>query len=672
MILGSKVKILTLDTETYDGLRGKLKRIAIYDGYRVYYGYDFDDVAPVIDNYNDAGYSVHVYIHNMEFDLRKIPQIFEKHNVDWKKSLIINNNIVKLKTLSCVYQDSYALLPSSLASLSADFDVEHGKLDLLEAVKQRYPGEYNEHNVVDFLDRCNRDDPLYLEYLGYDVMALYEVIYKLIQLLAIPVNRFVNIFTTASLSRYLFKNGYNGQGTYFRYEFKDPKNRHFAGLTDYQIMVNYDWSKSGKIEEFIRFGYAGGRTELFIPLLKCKPGEHAYYYDVNSLYPYVMSKFAYPVGKPDYYENAYEAEKYFKFYLRHRSDNICGFINCTVYVPPQNIPPLPVKMGKLTFPTGVISGVWTYQELDYAISECGCEILEYHAVCHFALTYKIFERFITFFAKMKEDADKARNKALRTLVKLIMNTGYGYTGMTRDDKYSLDSIYNKDNYKEEEIKFIDSELGFIEIPADIDSEYIQVQIAAYVTSRARLEWLKAAKAAEQDGASVYYGDTDSIVTDKPFDDKVVDPRLLGKWKLERKPTEAIFVKPKVYAMRVLDEDNKIKEKVKFKGVSSDYIRAMDFNYYKDMIKKINQGEKEMLVEEGRTVLRGLMYITKNHLDYGSYETRDKKVYFDRKEKREIDYKHNTSKPLHFNSLDEFMKFDYNISQDVTLTTTNNY
>ena len=38
------IKIITLDTETYDGLRDVLKRIVIYDGKQVFYGYNFDDV----------------------------------------------------------------------------------------------------------------------------------------------------------------------------------------------------------------------------------------------------------------------------------------------------------------------------------------------------------------------------------------------------------------------------------------------------------------------------------------------------------------------------------------------------------------------------------------------------------------------------------------------------
>ena len=72
------IKLITLDTETYDGLKGKLKRIAIYDGEEVHYGYQFSDVEPFLLQYKKEGYAVHVYIHNMEFDLRKIPEISTK------------------------------------------------------------------------------------------------------------------------------------------------------------------------------------------------------------------------------------------------------------------------------------------------------------------------------------------------------------------------------------------------------------------------------------------------------------------------------------------------------------------------------------------------------------------------------------------------------------------
>ena len=112
------VKLITLDTETYNGLIGGLKRIAIYDGTNITYGYTFPDIEPKLLEYYNKGFAVHIYIHNLEFDLRKIPQLLDSARVVWEKSFIING---KLATLSCknyTVHDSFKILPKSLKSLS--------------------------------------------------------------------------------------------------------------------------------------------------------------------------------------------------------------------------------------------------------------------------------------------------------------------------------------------------------------------------------------------------------------------------------------------------------------------------------------------------------------------------------------------------------------------------
>ncbi|GER42509.1 DNA polymerase [Striga asiatica] len=51
-------------------------------------------------------------------------------------------------------------------------------------------------------------------------------------------------------------------------------------------------------DSFIRRAYYGGHTDVYKPY-----GENLYYYDVNSLYPYVMKEFPMPGGKPVWYRN---------------------------------------------------------------------------------------------------------------------------------------------------------------------------------------------------------------------------------------------------------------------------------------------------------------------------------------------------------------------------------
>ena len=353
------VKLFTLDTETYNGLFGGLKRIAIYDGNKVIYGYTFEDVEKELIKYYDLNYDVHVYIHNIEFDARKLPAIFEKDRIDWSGCVVINGKLTTIKCKKYTFHDSFKLLPMSLKKLSNDFGVEHAKLDLWEEVQKLYKNQYTD--IVDFLDRCDVDNELYLKYLGYDVISLYEILEKIMTIAGINVNDFVKRISTASLSRFIFKNGFNG------HKFIEKGSRR----SDYEMLCQYNYNYDLDIEEFLRDSYCGGRTEVF----KIELNSKAFHYDVNSLYPSVMINGNFPVGKPKYYDDETIAKYYFEKWLKDKKG--IGFLSCEVYIPKQHIPPLPVKMEKLAFVCGHVYGVWNFEELEYAVKECDCKITKY-------------------------------------------------------------------------------------------------------------------------------------------------------------------------------------------------------------------------------------------------------------------------------------------------------
>lgn len=632
-------KIITLDTETYNGLLGDLKRIAIYDGNKVHYGYSFADIEPILLNYSMI-YDVHIYIHNAEFDIRKIAELFNGDHIIWNKSLFINGKVTTLKCEKYTIHDSFKILPNSLKDLSGKkgFNVEHGKLDLWDAVQETYPNEYTD--AVDFLDRCDIDDHLFLEYLGYDVISLYEVLETLIDIAGLTVDEFVKCVSTASLSRYIFKHGYKGK------PFKNDGN----AKTDYEMLCTYKWDNDIDTEEFIRMSYCGGRVEVFKPIL----GQQGYHYDVNSLYPYVMRDMPeYPIGKPQYTEKPELAEHYYTNWKQNRIG--LGFVNCRVYIPMQHIPPLPVKMGKLCFPCGEVYGTWTYEELEYAETECGVVIKEYYCACHFEQTYPVFKNFIGTFYHLKEEATEHGNIALRTLAKLLMNVGYGYTGMTRD-KTTLDDFKNISKY--DHIIFADADMGFIEVPADVKAEYIQVQVASYVTSRARLVLLKALKGVERCGGEVYYCDTDSVVSSIPFDESIVHPSHLGFWDCENKPTRGIFLKPKVYT-ETIEKDGKQKDNIKFKSVSKDTQKTLDYDFYNHLLKELQDDQDDfVIVEKNKTMMRSILYMKKNDLESSYYETRDKKMNVHTVEKRIMNYNENYTQPHYFRTIEEFENFNF--------------
>ena len=644
-----EILIMTLDTETYNGLLGKLKKLAIYYGENVVYADSYSEIESHIKQLAKF-YRIHCYIHNSEFDLRKLPELYDGNRIDWKNSMCIGGKIATLKLKYMTIHDSFKILPSSLKKLSKDFNVEHGKLDLWEEVKRTYPNQYEiydesgtileNESMVNFLDKCPINDEVFLKYLGYDVISLYEIIGKLIEISGLEVEEFVKRISTSSLSRYIFKNGYKGK--MFRVGLKKA----------YAVMTKYKWFEDLESEEVLRNAYCGGRTEVLKPLLTIR----GYHYDINSLYPYVMSKYLFPVGKPHKLDDGETVKNYFNNWLENHEGG--GVVQCTVRVPKQHIPPLPVKMGKLAFPCGIIKGTWTYMELESAIKECGCEILEYDLGLHFFEMQPIFRDFIDTMYTLKEQASIDGNESLRTFAKLLQNCGYGYTGMRRDDKTSFLPIDKWEEHIHDAVT-VNEKLGYIEIPTEVKADYIQVQVASYVTSYARLELLKALRMADTRG-QVFYCDTDSIVTDTPLPDEIVHNTRLGAFKLESQPLKAIFLKPKVYA-EIIENKEGVKETfVKFKGVSKDTQRQLGFSEYEELVKYMSDINVESVrVEKDKLMTPSLMVLQKKHLDLNYHEYRDKRFFLHNVEKRTVDYEKNETYPLYFETFNDFANFRFN-------------
>ena len=637
-------KLFSLDTETI-GLGGNIKRIALYDGETINYGYSFEDVEPFLDEAYKAGYMPRVYIHNLEFDIRKMPALFRPGNVNWNQTVIINNKYARIRCKHYYLHDSFKILPMALAKLSKEFDLEHGKIDLWDEVQRAYPGQYE--NALDFLNNCDKDDAVYLKYLGYDVMSLYELIEKFMDITGLNLDEMTARLSTASLSKYLFKKGYKGK------QFRTPGKR----LSDYEIMTQYkSWSSNKSfrgeltyldIENKIREGYYGGRTEVFTPKLK-KPG--AFHMDVNSLYPAAMIDNDFPVGSPDYYDKPLLVESMWNMWKTAR--NGLGFIKAVVYIPMQHIPPLPVKMGKLVFPCGMVEGTWTLTELEYAVDNCGVEIREFKELIFFKQVFKVFKNFVGTFYEMKVEGKRTKNRPLTQLAKLILNTAYGWTVLKREGKTELKNLDKKEKYLER-LNYENEEYGFINIDSIVVSDSIQAQVGAYVTSYARLILLDMLRKQDAKG-DVYYCDTDSIVCAEPLPPEQVSNTDLGKWDCEGILQDGIFLFPKVYTEITEEETN-----IKFKGVSRDVQADLEFSFYENLLEKLKAGSKdEIIVEKGKEMLRSVVYMQQHGKDPNTLEYRDKKVKLGNVQKRNMDYENNSSKPWYFESLEEFHGFTF--------------
>jgi hypothetical protein len=87
---------------------------------------------------------------------------------------------------------------------------------------------------------------------------------------------------------------------------------------------------------------------------------------------------------------------------------------------------------------------------------------------------------------------------------------------------------------------------------------------------------------------LYYTDTDSIYVDEnsKIDPNLIDPKILGKLKLENVCNKAIFLAPKVYCIET--ENNIIITKVK--GLKPEIELTM--NDFKYLLEKNNLIKKE--------------------------------------------------------------------------------
>jgi len=72
--------------------------------------------------------------------------------------------------------------------------------------------------------------------------------------------------------------------------------------------------------------------------------------------------------------------------------------------------------------------------------------------------------------------------------------------------------------------------------------------------------------------NLYYSDTDSLYFDGPIPDSFISPTILGKLKLEGVYDSAVFLAPKVYALK--NQDGLI---VKIKGLSKEAIVVNNIN-----------------------------------------------------------------------------------------------
>jgi len=499
-----------------------------------------------------------IYFHNFSrFDGILLLKHIACHHKYELKPLLRNNRLYELgvysgKKMLFRFRDSLNLLPGSLNSLASSLCPELGT-----------KGSIDHENVT--LSNLASNKKTLLDYMKQDILLLggvmrkaQDIYWKLFQ---------VDIESKITLSSLAL--------TIFRMKYYDEKNRpiHIPNKNE---------------DNFIRRAYYGGHTDVYIPY-----GENLYYYDVNSLYPFVMKEFPMPGGVPVWHRNLEDKDL----------NSLFGFIEAYV-VCPKTIkrPFLPYrdKNKTLIFPTGEFIGVYYSEELKYA-RDLGYTVIPISGYL-FEKMESPFKDFVSTLYESRLKARNEKNEALAYVYKILMNSLYGRFGI--NPKSTITEVCNYVKYKH----FLKKE-NFIFGEMLRDDVYIvayhrnmettsndqekwdpprnsAVQLAAAITACARINMYPYTSRED-----CYYTDTDSVVLGQPLHKDDIDSKVLGKFKLEDRILKGYFLAPKSYSYIPMDgnytpmDGNKV---TKYKGPGKQMVTPEWFELqYADPSREVN-------------------------------------------------------------------------------------
>ncbi len=376
------------------------------------------------------------------------------------------------------FLDSIKLLPMALDKAAKTFG---------------FPGKLT-HSL-----ELHEDDEKWIPYLKRDCVALYDSLEKFQELVTEVMGGEMGI-TAPSTAMKLYRRRYMGHG---KTPAMIPQHRHFKTCEDAAC--------EGCMHKWIRSSYHGGRTEIFRSY-----GKGVSYYDINSSYPRAMLE-----DMPGGVVKQYGPSKTVPDFFRIETAAI-GFVECEVHIPSTcYLPPLPVhdvKRGKLIFPTGTFSGVWSWEELKLLFDPLvNGEITSIKR----SVWYQRKTLFFDFVKELYAYRDKnspSFDEGLALISKLMMNSLYGKFGMNEDRREIV--VLDKNEKPPEGATFPRFEDGQEDVLSRVcyvekrvTPSYIIPQISAHITALARVRLWNFMAHVVRLGGSLYYCDTDSIITD---------------------------------------------------------------------------------------------------------------------------------------------------------------
>lgn len=495
-------------------------------------GIDFyytDNVEIFIDSLHKMNNKI-IYFHNLIYDFRFMFDYFFNNNFDVELVTTKSGNLLKALILSKSkfknhrkilfdFRDSYALLPSPLKDITESLNIHYLK------------AEININNI----ENLSRKEVI--NYLMHDVASLYESL--------INFQSFFNLnklnLTIGSITFTNWKN---------KYDINKFKMNH-------------------SLYNFFKSSMYGGRCEVFN-----MTGFNLYYYDVNSLYPHVMTKYKYPVCN---YGNKSCCEGIDYEIMDNEPVNKLFIAEVeNIVIPELDIPPLPVKFNEHTiFPCGKISnGIYNSIDLEL-LKRMGGNYDFIRGVVWNESDY-IFSDYIDNLYKLKVESKKEGNTFNYYVSKILMNALYGKFGQSNDFAKirKIPDELLSDLLNDDSCNIFDTDYDKFFKIIKHSSRSIHNHISSFILSYARTELYEHILNIQNKGGKMYYCDTDSLITDIIID---YDKYKLGLLDLEYKNFIGYFALPKLYALKL--SDNKVL--IKGKGLE---VKELSFNAIKQFVE----------------------------------------------------------------------------------------
>lgn len=362
-----------------------------------------------------------------------------------------------------------------------------------------------------------------------------------------------------------------------------------------------------EIDEDLRPAYRGGFTYVN-PIYKEKDVGSGVVLDVNSLYPSVLHDELMPVGEPVYFEGKYEYDPMFPLYVQR--------ITCVFELKKNKIPTIQIKKSPsfldneyLESSNGeIVSLTLSSIDLEMFFNHYDVYFLEYHSGYKFRGMKGIFTSYIDKWTEVKIKATKEKNKGMRTLAKLMLNSLYGKFATSLD-------VQGK-------VPYIEDDLVLYKLGEKEKKKGLYLPVGIFTTAYARKKTIETSNAIKEYSINKYgkdfycYSDTDSIHTLLPIEELTkfcdIDDVALGKWKHESTFTRARFVRQKTYLEEI---DGKVE--ITCAGMPERCYKFVEWNNFKQgftcggklTFKHVKGGvilvETDFTIKQDKTLVRNI-------------------------------------------------------------------